>query len=345
MINKYNIDELNKIDEIIYKYIKKYPETDLLSYSDNIISKLSNIDKNFILERIKNIIKYRIQLEKLKKLPFIKQRTEKWYEMRKNILTASDLYDALSNANLRLAKKKAGVYIDNTNLTNCPPLKWGIMFEEMASRCYSQSKNNIGISEFSLVLDEKNEHFGASPDGINELGIMIEIKCPYSREIKENVIPDKYILQMQGQMAVCELDECDYIECNFKVISDIDEYKEKNQNKRMNHGIIAEFKTTTYEYFYIYSDPNLNPEEVLDNINKKIQNVNKNELNFIKLTPWVLNQLYIQKVYFDKNKWIEINNKILKFWEKVESLKNTEIEYKTNKTVKYSFIKDDEDDN
>jgi hypothetical protein len=32
-----------------------------------------------------------------------------------------------------------------------------------------------------------NEHkfFGASPDGINELGIMVEIKCPFKRKLKK----------------------------------------------------------------------------------------------------------------------------------------------------------------
>ena len=58
--------------------------------------------------------------------------------------------------------------------------------------------------------------FGASPDGINDLGTMVEIKTPYRRRVDGN-IPNGYMLQMQGQMAVCGLEECDFVDATIKM--------------------------------------------------------------------------------------------------------------------------------
>ena len=44
------------------------------------------------------IIKNRIEiLNKLKDKPLVKQRTDEWYKLREDKLTASDLYDAVHN--------------------------------------------------------------------------------------------------------------------------------------------------------------------------------------------------------------------------------------------------------
>jgi hypothetical protein len=43
-------------------------------------------------------------------------------------------------------------------------------------------------------------HLGASPDGITPYGVMVEIKCPYSKTLKD--IPEEYWAQMQGQLEV-----------------------------------------------------------------------------------------------------------------------------------------------
>jgi len=102
----------------------------------------------------------------------IEQRTKEWHEARDSRLTASDLYDAIkkNNNSDKIAKKKAKILVDNINYNAVPALKWGTMFEPMATRCYSQLNNNIKVYDFGLILDNSNPHFGASPDGINEYG-------------------------------------------------------------------------------------------------------------------------------------------------------------------------------
>ena len=298
--------------------------------------------------RVSDIKHYRKELNVLLQLPLMKQRTTEWFEARKTRLTASDLYDAVKggNVSIRLAKKKANIVVDNINYNAIPALKWGTMFEPMATRCYSQRMNNIAIHDFGLICDTSNEHFGASPDGINELGIMLEIKCPYSRKIEDGIIPDKYRMQIQGQLAVCKLKECDYIECIFKSIDNEEDYLELEVDiNNIKHGVIAEFYNQKGEYVYFYSDPNKTPKECVDditNIRDSIMNgsddsLSTEKLKFSKYTYWKLDDMIIQRVVFNANEWETIVPKINTFWESVEEYKMLPIEIGIKK---YKFVDD-----
>jgi len=334
-----NIKDINKINHIYKKY-----------------KDIMNIDKNAIKNRICEINNYRKVLKELVKLPIIKQRTKEWFDARDNRLTASDLHDAIKDKKVSdmIAKKKAKITKDNTNYNTIKALKWGTMFEPMASRIYSEVNGNVNVYEFGLICDPQNEHFGASPDGINELGIMIEIKCPYSRKIVDGYIPEKYLMQIQGQLAVCNLNECDYIECMFIELEE-SEYMEEfasNVDVSIKHGIIAEYKTSGGDYNYLYSDGN-GSKSSCSNINKtandnikdirnKIdifnQNPENNNYKFHKFTYWKLDKINTQRVLFNKSGWEDINSKIHIFWEKVEQFKLLPVE-------RIRFINDDEDEN
>jgi putative phage-type endonuclease len=302
-------------------------------------------------KRVAAIKQYRNELRVLLQLPLMKQRTTEWFEARKTRLTASDLYDAVKggNVSIRLAKKKANIVIDNINYNAIPALKWGTMFEPMATRCYSQRMNNINIHDFGLICDMDNKHFGASPDGINDFGIMLEIKCPYSRKIMDGVIPDKYRMQIQGQLAVCKLKECDYIECIFKSIENEEDYLELDDT--IKHGVIAEFYNSKGEYVYYYSEPNQTPKECLEEITNNRNNyINEYgsaanganvSLKFSKYTYWKLDEMIVQRVIFNANEWVNIIPKINAFWETVEEYKMLPIEIGIKK---YKFV-DDNDDN
>jgi len=336
-----NIENQNSIIDREYLSIikdRKKNCDDIDIYNDIEIN--IDIDRDLINKRVEDITSYREILKKLVSQPIIKQRTLEWFEARKNRLTASDLADAIKDtkASDTIAKKKAKIIKDNTNYNAIKALKWGTMFEPMATRIYSQINDNIHVYEFGLICDEINEHFGASPDGINELGIMVEIKCPYSRKIIDGYIPDKYKLQIQGHLAVCNLKECDYVECKFLVLEE-SIYMEEFREISMNHGIIAEYITKSGEYYYIYSDSNVTSDEAIDNIYSKIEqfnsnNENDNKYEFIKLNYWKLEEINTQRVQFDDNEWVNINNKINIFWEKVENYKKQPIE-------KFKFLDDE----
>jgi len=344
------------IDKCLLQFLTNITELgdkadfDIDEVSKKIYSILSKTNKcinyDIINKRLVEIKKYRVELKALLTLPLMKQRSVEWFEARKTRLTASDLYDAVKGGNIsiKLAKKKANIIIDNINYNSIPALKWGTMFEPMASRCYSQKMNNINIHDFGLLCDVDNKHFGASPDGINEIGIMIEIKCPYSRKITDGVIPDKYKMQIQGQLAVCKLNECDYIECVFKSIETEEEYLDIDDTiMNMNHGVIAEFYNSKGEYTYFYSEPNKTPKECIEYIINQKNNCDNNSdgLKFSKYTYWKLDEMIIQRVNFNSKTWETIIPKINMFWETVEEYKMLPIEVAIKK---YCFIKDDDDD-
>jgi len=250
-------------------------------------------------KKIKKMLNNQISiLNELLKQPQIKQRTPEWFKLRENRLTASDLYEAVKNP-VSLAKKKLKTTTFNSSAV--PALKWGTMFELMAIRIYSNLKNKR-IHEFGLIINDEIENFGASPDGITEDGIMIEIKCPYSRKIKNGNIPEKYYYQMQGQLAVCKLTNCDYIECEFECFDNEDEYINNviDIDNNYSHGIIVEKKEKT-EFVYNYSKENQNYKENIDEMNEYLNN------NY-KLNYWKLKSINIQEVIFDENKW---NNEII----------------------------------
>jgi len=248
-------------------------------------------------------------LNKLKEKPLIKQRTDEWFKLREDKLTASDLYDAVHNPSSLIKKKLKNVSFNSYAI---PALRWGCMFENVACNIYGHLKST-NINEFGLLINDNINGFGASPDGITDEGIMIEIKCPYSREIKDNVIPEKYYYQMQGQMAVCELDVCDYIECKFITFDSEKEYIEGIKNiDNYKHGVIIDYKNGNYKYSTFNNNYEMNIEE-MENTNNDI------------IIYWMLELINIQRVKFDNELWNnKIKNKINEYNKlyQIEKLKN-----------------------
>ena len=99
------------------------------------------------------------------------------------------------------------------------PLHWGQKYEDVAIMIY-ENYYKTQIHDFGCIKHNAYPFLGASPDGICVdpsspiYGRMLEIKCVVSREL--NGIPKKeYWTQMQLQMEVCNLNECDFLETKF----------------------------------------------------------------------------------------------------------------------------------
>lgn len=270
--------------------------------------------QNDIKRKIKNKIKHKKIRNKMKDAkevvkelltrPFIKQRTPEWFKLREDRLTASDLYDAVKNP-LSLAKKKLKGTTYNSNAI--PALKWGTMFEPIATNIYEDLKKKK-VFEFGLIINDDIKNFGASPDGITDDGYMIEIKCPYKRKIEDGKIPEKYQYQIQGQLAVCRLNNCDYVECEFVSFENRDEF-EKEIVKDDYYGIIGELRMNNGEIQYKYSKFNKNISDI-----KEIYDEMDELSNGYKLIYWKLKLINIQEVKFDKERWDnEIEPKIKDF--------------------------------
>eukprot|EP00798_Chlamydomonas_sp_ICE-L_P029875 gene29875-biopygen11611 len=81
---------------------------------------------------------------------------------------------------------------------------------------------NVLVHEFGLLRHASKSFLGASPDGVTEDGVMLEIKCPWRRKI-DGTVPMQYYLQIQGQLAVSGLLECDYFEVEFDILQSEEE--------------------------------------------------------------------------------------------------------------------------
>jgi len=292
------------------------------------ISELAELQNEYVTSRIKTIIGYKKQLEHVNSLPQVKQRSEEWYELRKNMLTASDTAQALGlskySKQSQLVTKKAFPEKNNMNGMVIPALRHGIVYESMALRCYQQRHANMKIHEFGLIPHPQLDCYGASPDGITDFGIMIEIKCPLKRVI-DGTIPDNYYFQMQGQMAVCSLNECDYIECDIQEFTDSEEYlKQLDSNATLDHGaLIIDPNKEQIEY----SEALLTPREVVAWTTSYQEGV----------FYWKLRKISVQRVYFSPEKWKEYEIGIKEFWEKVETARAQKA-----KQTSYAFLDDDD---
>ena len=197
------------------KRLKMKSQLDMMKSMFN--DRFVNINTTQVLERVQKIETYKVQLNHLRKIPVIEQRSNVWYEVRKSLITASDFAQALGKGKFgskkQFMKKKCGYEEDVLDMS-IPPLQWGVRYEEVANMFY-KTKMNVEVFEFGILRHPTIECLGASPDGISDLGIMLEIKCPWKRK-KTETVPEQYYYQIQGQLDVCGLDECDYLECYIR---------------------------------------------------------------------------------------------------------------------------------
>lgn len=274
--------------------------------------------------RIGQLRSYRVALDKLLDIPHIPQRTPEWYKMRQSRLTASDLSAAEGRGKFKSRNELVGQKV-NENRGKPTPFRgsvatqWGVMFEPMASRIYSEHMGDVKLYEFGLLAHPELRCFGASPDNVSELGIMVEYKCPWRRVITGE-IPYEYGVQMQGQMSVCRLSECDFVECALEKINDELAYVERHKGMRTNHGVIVEWKAADGTLSYDYSPANLVPEDALRWARRTASAKMKEDatLNMISMSPWQLATLHIVRVYFDESEWGRLVPIITGFWGDVE---------------------------
>lgn len=175
-----------------------------------------------------SVEKKKEKIAHLKNVPQIEQRTEAWYEHYSYVLTASEfssLFGSMKARRSLILSKAFPKREERSNRLACPtnemnPMGWGIRFEPII-KLILKERYNSKIYEAGRITHRENSMLAASPDGIIEdsilkeqIGRLVEIKCPYTRTIGGE-IPYDYWVQMQIQMEVCDLDECEYIEAEI----------------------------------------------------------------------------------------------------------------------------------
>jgi putative phage-type endonuclease len=328
-------NEFEEIEELIEETCYIFYETiiPVRSFSESII--LFNPD----VSKIKKQIGY------LNNIPQPTQRTDEWYEFRRNLITASNAYKAFENQNTQnqliyekcceISNKGSGGPV-NINT----PFHWGQKYEPISVMIY-EDRYNTKIGDFGCIKHPEYTFLGASPDGINidentdRYGRMLEIKNIVNREI-DGIPKKEYWVQMQLQMETCNLDECDFLETMFVEYSSEKEFLEDGSffisSENEMKGIIMYFNKSDGNPHYIYKPLYMDKEEFQEWEENHIDNMN---MTWIKNIYWrlkICSCILVQR----NERWFKDNIDQLKnIWSIIERERKEGFEHRApNKRIK-----------
>lgn len=272
-------------------------------------------------------LKYtRAQVIRLRQEPQPVQRSKEWYELRDQMLTASD-WGAIegvspykSPTDVLLGKCGRGKPFPNNSA-----ILHGVKHEDSAIKIY-EKRNETKVIEFGVLQHKIHKFLGASPDGITADGIMVEIKCPSSRKIT-GIAPAYYERQVQAQLEVCELDRCDFLECKIVEYDSGNDYYSDNfegdytkNSLGLEKGVIMEFlDNITREFAFYHSDVGLTQLEVkewADGIRDEILEKNPNYI-YAGFSYWGLHQISCIPIYRNQTWFHNTLPMLADFWQKV----------------------------
>ena len=301
---------------------RSYPDTRILNVSNNTHHKI-----NTTLNLLKNTHQP-------------KQKTEEWYQFRHNLITASNIGKVFGSPSAynSLICEKCKPCVQNNYFLKSVSLHHGNKYEPLSILIY-EKKYDTQLDEFGCIKHKKYEFIGASPDGINTnphsplYGRMVEVKNIYNRII--NGIPSEmYWIQMQIQMEVCDLDECDFLETRFK------EYENENafyEDKVSEYkGVVLQFNGLE-ENFPLYVFMPLNIEITKSNVENWIE-LKKNEIlksstEYVSsnVQYWYLDQWSCVLVIRNKKWFNEVVPNIQKIWETILKERTSGFEHRMPK--------------
>ena len=336
----YTEDAEEEIDEVIqyckndfFKYIIPYR-----SYSSSIILHKPNVEQ--LTEQI-NILRSK---------PQPSQRTSEWYSNRYNLITASNAYKIFESQAMKnqLIYEKCKPLVDHSvsedefkfvNVNS--PLHWGQKYESVSVMIYEQ-QFKTKIEDFGCIKHDEYIFLGASTYGINvdetnyRYGRMLEIKNIVNREI-DGIPKKEYWIQMQLQMEVCNLDECDFLETKFNEYEDYDMFKNDSiqdidtdgaeftnlclSTDGKLKGIIMYFQQPNGTPFYDYMPMDLYDEEDIDEWTEEELKKYESETYgymYIKIIYWKLEKISCVLVCRNRE-WFQTNiEEMENFWKLIE---------------------------
>ena len=280
--------------------------------------------------RLKNKVK------NLLKKPVVAQRSPNWYNLRNVALSASEIAacltftqdvceDYLKQFNVPdfkidgkccshfdtkedfIVNKCRAFFGENVFIDSIFTL-WGKKYEEIAARLY-RIVYNIKLLEFGSLVHPRLKWLRCSPDSITEDGTLVEIKCPFKRKIKDNIVPFHYYLQCMLQLEVCDLETCDFFECEIVELKTMQEFlnyelKEFSPSTFQSKGILINkvSEVNNSETKYIYPPDTLVTTEDYINWYNEVSSTIQIEVRpiFYVIVKWGVIQVKRNKEWFDK---------------------------------------------
>ena len=260
--NKYPEITFNDLQNIFTRfYSTKFIYNTELDFSNG-KNCFRDLDKKFTIDEIdtkvikipKKYVKLEEHFQKLFHTPQPEQRTKEWFDFRYLRVTASDTatavdlnpYEPYENFIVKKCDPDFP-FLDNIHCHH------GKKYEPIATMIYEHIYNNK-VTEFGCLPSSKYPILAASPDGIcskstldgqfsDRLGTMLEIKCPVTRHIYTQgkicggICPFYYFCQIQQQLICCDLEKCDFWQCQIKEYESRNDYlKDTNFKCRFTEG-------------------------------------------------------------------------------------------------------------
>ncbi len=141
---------------------------------------------------------------------YAEQRSPEWLELRENMITASDVASALGENRYESVDAFVKKKVLKTVWAGNAATEHGTKLEPLVRALYDE-RTGRRTHEIGLVRHRMYPWLGASPDGVTEDGILVEIKCPLTRKIEPKV-PKHYLPQVQLQLEITDLEECDFVQ-------------------------------------------------------------------------------------------------------------------------------------
>ena len=329
----YKQDEMNKMKK---EHVEECVEEHVEEHVEECVEE-ENANKS--KERIEKMKK---KIEYLESVYQPEQRTDEWYKHRHGLITASSVWKVFgtqSTQNQLIYEKCSPIDADKYNKVNTEsPLHWGQKYEKVSKDLY-EIINLTKVQEFGCIKHPNPAYYfiGASPDGINVCplshlyGRMLEIKNVVSREIT-GIPKEDYWIQMQIQMEVCRLPECDFLETKFIEYEDecafgADSNKENDDTKwnytlsGKRRGVIVCFIKDD-KPFYQYAPLEITTKQEFDEWVEKTIHV-YDAITWIKNIYWRLEVYSCVLVLRDKEWFKKAVVKIEALWKIVETEKVT----------------------
>lgn len=187
----------------------------------------------------------------------VEQRTDAWYAARIGKATASKITDIMARTKSGWSASRANyaAQLVTERLTGKPTegfsnaaMQWGTDTEPQARAMYEWVAGAT-VVECGFFDHPTVTMSGASPDGLVGDDGLVEIKCPNSAThiatLRGEPIPDKYIKQMQWQMACTGRQWCDFASFDPRLP---DAMQLHVQRVARNDALIAEMEAAVFEF-------------------------------------------------------------------------------------------------
>jgi putative phage-type endonuclease len=302
-----NINDFNSIKEYIISIINNIYKRS--QYHTNIIDqaiiiRLRKFNNNRYIFKLKNQVEILNGLLLLPKQ--FSQKSKNWLEFRHNHINASEANNILTGSRNSILNHKIKPLILNSN--SGVACNHGNIFENISNLIYCDKYNRI-VYMFESIEHKDYNFIAASPDGINDLGILVEYKNPISREII-GAPKDEYWVQTQIQMETCNLERCHFVECNYNFYETLSDLFTKSHE--YCGIIITYYNGDNTEYIY----SNIKNNTYLD-LNNWLHNIVDTVEYDLTIKYWGLKEFSLYEIYRD-HKWFKDTLPLfIEFWNDV----------------------------